>query len=128
MIRRPPRSTRTDTLFPYTTLFRSRPAPRWRSGWSIPPRPCFPGRPSSAPTRSLRGRSCRLRPYLDLLSDRTRLRDVTRDAPSDMKPAPAANGHLHPHPPSAPPPPALRRDQPRRGWVVLEPTRGHALD
>src|SRR3546814_15551348 len=33
MIRRPPRSTRTDTLFPYTTLFRSR---RWcgrRGGW-----------------------------------------------------------------------------------------------
>src|SRR3546814_15785561 len=31
MIRRPPRSTRTDTLFPYTTLFRSgggRPAKR----------------------------------------------------------------------------------------------------
>src|SRR3546814_1850827 len=26
MIRRPPRSTRTDTLFPYTTLFRSNPA------------------------------------------------------------------------------------------------------
>src|SRR3546814_3243750 len=25
MIRRPPRSTRTDTLFPYTTLFRSPP-------------------------------------------------------------------------------------------------------
>src|SRR3546814_1114613 len=25
MIRRPPRSTRTDTLFPYTTLFRSTP-------------------------------------------------------------------------------------------------------
>src|SRR3546814_18147564 len=28
MIRRPPRSTRTDTLFPYTTLFRSR---QWQS-------------------------------------------------------------------------------------------------
>src|SRR3546814_3386284 len=28
MIRRPPRSTRTDTLFPYTTLFRSRPSLR----------------------------------------------------------------------------------------------------
>src|SRR3546814_2056885 len=28
MIRRPPRSTRTDTLFPYTTLFRS--VPLWR--------------------------------------------------------------------------------------------------
>src|SRR3546814_1907602 len=29
MIRRPPRSTRTDTLFPYTTLFRS----TVRRGW-----------------------------------------------------------------------------------------------
>src|SRR3546814_3926529 len=28
MIRRPPRSTRTDTLFPYTTLFRSGGWPR----------------------------------------------------------------------------------------------------
>src|SRR3546814_4063352 len=28
MIRRPPRSKRTDTLFPYTTLFRSRGLPR----------------------------------------------------------------------------------------------------
>src|SRR3546814_7286799 len=28
MIRRPPRSTRTDTLFPYTTLFRSLPIER----------------------------------------------------------------------------------------------------
>src|SRR3546814_985884 len=27
MIRRPPRSTRTDTLFPYTTLFRARDRP-----------------------------------------------------------------------------------------------------
>src|SRR3546814_5573225 len=31
MIRRPPRSTRTDTLFPYTTLFRSTPANPWRA-------------------------------------------------------------------------------------------------
>src|SRR3546814_3075573 len=32
MIRRPPRSTRTDTLFPYTTLFRSTvtPTTTWR--------------------------------------------------------------------------------------------------
>src|SRR3546814_6358474 len=30
MIRRPPRSTRTDTLFPYTTLFRSQGARRRR--------------------------------------------------------------------------------------------------
>src|SRR3546814_9618134 len=36
MIRRPPRSTRTDTLFPYTTLFRApgRTAPDSRSHWS----------------------------------------------------------------------------------------------
>src|SRR3546814_511419 len=31
MIRRPPRSTRTYTLFPYTTLFRSLPL----SGWTF---------------------------------------------------------------------------------------------
>src|SRR3546814_17533063 len=30
MRRRPPRSTRTDTRFPYTTLFRSRPKLGWR--------------------------------------------------------------------------------------------------
>src|SRR3546814_9558354 len=32
MIRRPPRSTRTDTLFPYTTLFRSLHFARQRRG------------------------------------------------------------------------------------------------
>src|SRR3546814_12639877 len=32
MIRRPPRSTRTDTLFPYTTLFRSDQALQDRCG------------------------------------------------------------------------------------------------
>src|SRR3546814_17042140 len=31
MIRRPPRATRTDTLFPYTTLFRSTASPRART-------------------------------------------------------------------------------------------------
>src|SRR3546814_3058219 len=44
MIRRPPRSTRTDTLFPYTTLFRSSCRPR-RSA----------GRARSAPTISWQG-------------------------------------------------------------------------
>src|SRR3546814_11424576 len=32
MIRPPPRSTRTDTLLPYTTLFRSVPAPAHAAG------------------------------------------------------------------------------------------------
>src|SRR3546814_19308572 len=35
MIRRPPRSTRTDTLFPYTTLFRSCRHLAVRSGWAV---------------------------------------------------------------------------------------------
>src|SRR3546814_2781616 len=49
MIRRPPRATRTDTLFPYTTLFRSTPALR------LPP---LPGRtrPKAAPRRQHRRR------------------------------------------------------------------------
>src|SRR3546814_14615136 len=33
MIRRPPRSTRTDTLFPYTTLFRSYPLSGLGASW-----------------------------------------------------------------------------------------------
>src|SRR3546814_12214985 len=39
MIRRPPRSTRTDTLFPYTTLFRSALAP---GAEEVPRRPVQP--------------------------------------------------------------------------------------
>src|SRR3546814_5687178 len=44
MIRRPPRATRTDTLFPYTTLFRSAVAvpagpASVRAGWRRPPQP-----------------------------------------------------------------------------------------
>src|SRR3546814_19269029 len=34
MIRRPPLSTRTDTLFPYTTLFRSQPS-HFRIAWFL---------------------------------------------------------------------------------------------
>src|SRR3546814_7390080 len=37
MIRRPPRSTRTDTLFPYTTLFRSFSIMTWEVGWGSGP-------------------------------------------------------------------------------------------
>src|SRR3546814_4479155 len=35
MIRRPPRSTRTDTLFPYTTLFRSPGGAQRRLAWRL---------------------------------------------------------------------------------------------
>src|SRR3546814_2444821 len=53
MIRRPPRSTRTDTLFPYTTLFRSRPPPHI---WPCSSRSCSRWRKSQSPPR------CRCRP------------------------------------------------------------------
>src|SRR3546814_5322216 len=52
MIRRPPRSTRTDTLFPYTTLFRShaaawrRLAPRQQTGGGYGRNPLVPARSS----------------------------------------------------------------------------------
>src|SRR3546814_5902924 len=45
MIRRPPRSTRTDTLFPYTTLFRSAgdQAGRHQRQRDLPERPAASG-------------------------------------------------------------------------------------
>src|SRR3546814_19261924 len=49
MIRRPPRSTRTDTLFPYTTLFRSQIGMVQSN--SGPPSPASP--PSRTPRRAL---------------------------------------------------------------------------
>src|SRR3546814_7827926 len=59
MIRRPPRSTRTDTLFPYTTLFRSSRSPRrnrHRPRLSPPARrrvvPAAGPPPRDTPTRS----------------------------------------------------------------------------
>src|SRR3546814_11020149 len=60
-IRRPPRSTRTDTLFPYTTLFRSmaffkritmgKPVIMGRKTWESLPRKPLPGRPNIVVTR-----------------------------------------------------------------------------
>src|SRR3546814_19459510 len=47
MIRRPPRSTRTDTLFPYTTLFRSRWSGRYRP--LAPDRSGHPAAPGPGP-------------------------------------------------------------------------------
>src|SRR3546814_7110331 len=57
MIRRPPRSTRTDTLFPYTTLFRSLP----RDLAVLDPGPAGAGR-RARPARSVAGRRAALRP------------------------------------------------------------------
>src|SRR3546814_270810 len=81
MIRRPPRSTRTDTLFPYTTLFRSvfpwgnAAKPASDSGWGVPlqfaahTRRCHPR--SRLP---LFGRRLSDRPTANARYDRTELR------------------------------------------------------
>src|SRR3546814_4286508 len=42
MILRTPRSTRTDTLFPYPTLFRSKPAGNFIQGFALTFIPCRP--------------------------------------------------------------------------------------
>src|SRR3546814_8101689 len=51
MLRRPPRSTRTDTLFPYTTLFRSagRDEPRTSSYMLVQPSPDPSGNLTTVP-------------------------------------------------------------------------------
>src|SRR3546814_21153119 len=46
MIRRPPRSTRTDTLFPYTTLFRSTGTSRRRQRPRCATAGCTPAMPA----------------------------------------------------------------------------------
>src|SRR3546814_11308150 len=54
MIRRPPRSTRTDTLFPYTTLFRS-PLRHWLIAENVrknPDRQSGRNRPAHSARRS----------------------------------------------------------------------------
>src|SRR3546814_2760940 len=61
MIRRPPRSTRTDTLFPYTTLFRScdRARAAWRTGrdrGASQPRYALASVPASDPQSARRDR------------------------------------------------------------------------
>src|SRR3546814_13263702 len=71
MIRRPPRSTRTDTLFPYTTLFRSNPDARQRSGARIGDDRRQPGTvDAERPSARNRARQSRLHGIDRLLSQR----------------------------------------------------------
>src|SRR3546814_3728081 len=78
MIRRPPRSTRTDTLFPYTTLFRSL-RPRWRSN-APPRRTASP--PNRADARRARRYSGRSTHYRDHQRDRHEI-DRSLAGPAD---------------------------------------------
>src|SRR3546814_4712390 len=80
MIRRPPRSTRTDTLFPYTTLFRSHGLPA----------ACLRGRPQgflALPARPSveRGRGCRCQFQFRVAHGETRSEEHTSELQSLMR-------------------------------------------
>src|SRR3546814_7004577 len=64
MIRRPPRSTRTDTLFPYTTLFRSLVALATARCEAINPTPGADAVIATAALATVGGLEQRLRPGL----------------------------------------------------------------
>src|SRR3546814_14800821 len=100
MILRPPRSTRTDTLFPYTTLFRSVDAP---VAWTIVRRDLATGaeetvigssggrgsesetffRPAISPDGRMLAYATR-----HLAETRLRVRDLTTGVDRDLGPAP----------------------------------------
>src|SRR3546814_16326952 len=80
MIRRPPRSTRTDTLFPYTTLFRSRDkaaTSRWWGELRAEAAAAF-GRSIGVRTRTAYRRAVRFRrdDHLRLFGDRDAAREI----------------------------------------------------
>src|SRR3546814_13989836 len=112
MIRRPPRSTRTDTLFPYTTLFRSSCSASWRSRC-----PGRARRKSRRPRRSRRdaGAARSSRP----VDGRRRIRDLGRDS-AVLAPAPLGAVAADHHAPQRPDHgagrlPAVLYLRPRRG-------------
>src|SRR3546814_14045809 len=88
MIRRPPRSTRTATLVPYTTLFRSRPADATGGAASAPRRRHQPARRAQPAGR----RALPAERRGNVLAARVLRRDVT--SPKD-RPSPAEIGRAH---------------------------------
>src|SRR3546814_20138431 len=95
MIRRPPRSTRTDTLFPYTTLFRSITGPLIELHRAI---------------RSVRSARAHTR-FRPISADPIDLHDANRSAPAVALPSPGL------------PQPSVRRDVVLR-HVVCDPRGG----
>src|SRR3546814_17587523 len=115
MIRRPPRSTRTDTLFPYTTLFRS-------GAQALPRRHAYPRtgaartarRRRAAPRTLARARGGRaaaapLLPLRPAAADRGDRRSARR---------PAAAFSLAPRAPRGAPPRRAREAIGRASWRV----------
>src|SRR3546814_5548502 len=84
MIRRPPRSTRTDTLFPYTTLFRSVAGP---VGPRVPPSPMMKIRNEHLVQGSVSWISCLviLLPIVVILSRAVRSEEHTSELQSLMR-------------------------------------------
>src|SRR3546814_15022001 len=81
LIRRPPRSTRTDTLFPYTTLFRSACSRKSDPGGLISGRsPKLDWRPARDPL-GLTGRA----PYIWGIADVARSEEHTSELQSLMR-------------------------------------------
>src|SRR3546814_13416913 len=115
MIRRPPRSTRTDTLFPYTTLFRShakRGSPdasdRPTTVLSLSPRlrtvSIIPGIDTRAPERTETSTGSAAPPQrLPVIPSIC----ATPAPPPPTRPAPTSppSPYSPPQPPHAPPPP-----------------------
>src|SRR3546814_6265522 len=81
MIRRPPRSTRTDTLFPYTTLFRSHHTPCR----SIPPAGRERDSLQATDTRSRRSTPCHHPPTARRPSNPPRSEEHTSELQSLMR-------------------------------------------
>src|SRR3546814_12165547 len=93
MIRRPPRSTRTDTLFPYATLFRSCVRASRAGPDAGPVYPALPGRVVSPGGANDRGLSdADIAPWLESASAAQSAADVPRHrGPRSM----AGRGALH---------------------------------
>src|SRR3546814_17799424 len=80
MILRPPRSTRTDTLFPYTTLFRS----NSDDGSAAPRKGTFAARPQETRPRERGDGMDRLLQGMRAAAEPTRLRLLARCAHGEL--------------------------------------------
>src|SRR3546814_12023635 len=110
MIRRPPRSTRTDTLFPYTTLFRSL-HKTIDEGWEIIDARAISSIPlgEDEQGREIAVRVGRYGPYVQIGDSDERASLPLHLAPHPITPAalappPPHHTPTHPPPATAPPP------------------------
>src|SRR3546814_3838155 len=84
MIRRPPRSTRTDTLFPYTTLFRSSAIPPRRAADS-PPRSQAHHRPARFQAQHILALAVVIAAVIEARHQKARSEELTSELQSLMR-------------------------------------------